>query len=661
MKALRLLLPFVVAALPSPAAATIRAVFVGIDTYKYSRPAVRDAVFKNLSGAVRDARAIKKTLGTQYKIEFDADGNAGSPCRTANGQSITLINECATKASILSAWNEEIAASQPGDTLILYYAGHGSQLSDQTSTQASGYSDTILPHDARKPVSGDEDANADLGDIVDREIKTVIDRATARGVNVVTIFDSCNSGTATRDPERADEVRAVPPLVVRNQPRQARPAPAVTDARGIRGFGLGSQPLNQATGYRVHFAAAADGESAREVRTGTVGERAGVFTTAFAKAIEAMPYAPFSDIAAEVQTRITEGLQNGQHPQAEGALTASMGGSEQRSRPFAIAAEGGKLWLQSGEVSGVTAGSRFAIYSDAASAFGSDPKPVATATVGTVEPYRAALTLVGAPPPVTAKTLALETRHAFGEQVLLVRNGAAPADSARFAAILADTPGVRVAEPAAVALVADAGVYKLTRADGSTIASLGQPSSAKFEGDLRQSLEAIARVQALLALRTGGKNRLCLSENLDAEVYACDLDAQKAALQLKSGKEVKLIAANTASVPRYLYVYAIDENYQVTLALPTGKGIDPKVEPDMRVTAAGWPDTKGRITFLTLSTTQPLNAAVLEQSGVAARDPAACSASALARVLCAAQRGSRDPAAASVGDWDASIIVANVR
>lgn len=657
MNKMRFFVLAILASLPVPASATIRAVFVGIDKYAYSTSNVRDAGFKDLRGAVNDVRNIKRKLGATYQIEFDRD--VEGTCSTTNALSITLTDKCATKKAIFDAWDRQIAASGSGDTLILYFAGHGSQIIDNSETQASGRSDTILAYDSRKPGKGPD------GDIVDRQILDKIDRATARGINVVTIFDSCNSGTATRDPVLEGESRAAPRLAVRGGTGgTSQAAPSVAQAtRGVRGFGLGNQALKQAAGYRVHFAAAADGEDAREV--GVVGQRSGVFTTAFIDAIGAMPHAAFVDIATEVKLRVALGGRNAQHPQAEGALTASMGGKEGRGPLYALKVEDGQVWLQSGESSGVTTGSVFAIYADATSAFATAPQVLAQATVARVEPYRAALRFDGvAPPSLAAKAVALEKRHAFGDRALRVRNGATGADAGKLAGLLGALSFVAVAEPPTVAIVRAADNYDLVRADGGRIASLGALSDSNFPGNLESALTKVARVQALLALRTGAGSDFCLSRNLSADIYACEPSVRAAEPVLELGKVVKLIAINSAEAPRHLYVYAIDDAYEVNLALPIRGGIDTvALMPGKRIFADGNPTSRGALTFLTLSTTQPINASVLEQSGLNAREasPASCEVSDLARALCAAQKGRRDATVPAVGDWDATVVTATVK
>ena len=98
MNAMRFFVLAILASLPTPASATIRAVFVGIDKYAYSTSNVNGGGFKDLRGAVNDARNIKRKLGATYQIEFDSD--VEGTCSTMNAHSITLVDKCATKKAI---------------------------------------------------------------------------------------------------------------------------------------------------------------------------------------------------------------------------------------------------------------------------------------------------------------------------------------------------------------------------------------------------------------------------------------------------------------------------------------------------------------------------------------------------------------------------------
>ena len=354
----------------APANAAIRAVFVGVDRYAYSQANVDTAEFKDLRGAVADTQHIKAALRSAYGLDLDVP-DAGQ-CQSANSISITLTDACATRAAVLKALDEQIKASSRGDTLIFYFAGHGSQVyDDQVFDQASEHNDTIMPTDARKPGASEPT------DILDRELRDIIDRATSADVNVVTIFDSCNSGTATRGDIADGEGRSAPPLRVSS----VRPA---TRSRG----------MGQGGGYRVHFAAAADGEVAREV--GGAGVRSGVFTSALAQTLAAMPNASFADMAAEVRLKVNEGGHSLQTPQAEGELQATLGG---KSRPVPLyearPANGVVLLEGGGQLTGVTRGSTYALFASTTEAVKDGAKPLATARVTDVAAASATLTLDG--------------------------------------------------------------------------------------------------------------------------------------------------------------------------------------------------------------------------------------------------------------------------
>ena len=101
----------------------IRGLFVGIDKYLYSKPTNPDADFRDLKGAVGDVGRIKAAFRTAYRLDLDQP--VTGKCQSQNAVSITLTDNCATRAAILDSLQRQIDASAAGDTLIVYYAGHG--------------------------------------------------------------------------------------------------------------------------------------------------------------------------------------------------------------------------------------------------------------------------------------------------------------------------------------------------------------------------------------------------------------------------------------------------------------------------------------------------------------------------------------------------------
>ena len=170
---------------PSP---SVRALFVGIDHYSYSHDhdATADPTFTDLPGAVAQRDLFMRGLWDRKYLKFDKDpataAGAGR-CEAADSVSITLTDACATRTSIVKALDALIRASAPGDGVLFYFAGQGSQ-----HLSAAGYpAGRIMPSDARRPAAPDHP------DIGDADVKAEIDLAAARGVKLFPIFDLSSS------------------------------------------------------------------------------------------------------------------------------------------------------------------------------------------------------------------------------------------------------------------------------------------------------------------------------------------------------------------------------------------------------------------------------------------------------------------------------------
>ncbi len=643
---MRMLLALILALMLWPTAVqaqTKRALFVGIDNYTFARSEkYPDAAFKTLRGAVGDMQRFKAAVQKNYAMDIDRP--AGAACASANAVSTTLTDSCATRAAILDALDKLIDQSAPRDTLLFYFAGHGSQYRDDTAfDQSSGYNGTILPTDARDP-----EANS-AGDIFDRELKARKDRATAKGVYFISIFDSCNSGSATRD--GADWQSRSVPLLEGKPP--ARPEPAA--------------PTGPGDGYWVHLAAALDGEQAKEVRKGgAVGKYEGVFTNALIETINVAPYNSFGDIIREVQAKIAAQLRPSQTPVAEGTLSASFGSDSRRAVVFTAKPIDGGALLDAGRSSGMTEGSQFALFASEAEALKPGAVPLATARVASVEDSSAKLTY-DAPPvqPMPRQWVAIETAHAFGAQRLgVVNEMKQPAERAAVQAALdgIDFIGKGVGTQARISSnPARPGEAQLLASDGLAIGALGAVADPAFAERLTGKLKKILRVQQLLALRTDPKTanvRFCIDDSdYPAAADACPAKEKRGNIRvLKQGQKAFVTVQNEGAKQRYIYVFGIDPNYGVALIMPAPGGNDSKIDP---LRAHRTPDDpvvptkKGAHLFVTVASDEAVNAAAFEQDGTSARG-VACS-SALERLLCDANKGKSSADAARVGNWTAIV------
>jgi secreted trypsin-like serine protease len=154
-----------------------RALLIGID--EYMLPKLR------LRGSTTDVANMKRVLIERMGF---------SP-----GTIMTLTNDEASRAAILAAIDKWlIGGSKPGARVILYYSGHGYYQRDTNGDEADGFDEAIVPYDA-EPIDTAQDPVLMKNLIIDDEINERLKKLRDRKVEV--IFDSCFSGTATRDPD----------------------------------------------------------------------------------------------------------------------------------------------------------------------------------------------------------------------------------------------------------------------------------------------------------------------------------------------------------------------------------------------------------------------------------------------------------------------------
>ena len=111
-----------------------------------------------------------------------------------------------TRDNILAALQRYLVDEpNEGDTVLFYYSGHGSWVTNSLSHETDKRDETIVPSDAVRPVTKRED----LKDIRDKEIAVIFDRALAKKIKLTAIFDSCHSGSIARGDEQSKEVDGV--------------------------------------------------------------------------------------------------------------------------------------------------------------------------------------------------------------------------------------------------------------------------------------------------------------------------------------------------------------------------------------------------------------------------------------------------------------------
>ncbi|MCB9309402.1 MAG: caspase family protein [Lewinellaceae bacterium] len=102
-----------------------------------------------------------------------------------------LTNQRATKANILRGMTWLFKNCKEGDSLVLYYSGHGTRVTNMgTDYEVDRLDEAICPHDFN---SG--------GHITDDEFNKFFKTNLKPKVNLEVIFDCCHSGTGTRNLE----------------------------------------------------------------------------------------------------------------------------------------------------------------------------------------------------------------------------------------------------------------------------------------------------------------------------------------------------------------------------------------------------------------------------------------------------------------------------
>ena len=177
---------FVIAAsLTKPALAVENhALLIGVSDYADER-------IIDLEGPQNDVTALKTVLVDQWQYPA--------------GNITTLINEQATEESILMAVEQLKLNSEPGDTLFVYFSGHGTSARDNTLG-----AQLHLPNGSGAIVAHDFDPEQFIGqntiDHKNRQDGVIVGRSDLRPLfddlnknrTLFVVFDACFSGNSAR-------------------------------------------------------------------------------------------------------------------------------------------------------------------------------------------------------------------------------------------------------------------------------------------------------------------------------------------------------------------------------------------------------------------------------------------------------------------------------
>jgi len=118
-----------------------------------------------------------------------------------------------TRSNILREFDALAADARPGDEIVVFLAGHGSQVPDDSLDEDDGLDEVFLPEDVTLPRTKAAGETPAVSGIRDDEIEAKLSAMRSRGAFVFFIADTCHSGTMSRgleDHEGASLARHVP-------------------------------------------------------------------------------------------------------------------------------------------------------------------------------------------------------------------------------------------------------------------------------------------------------------------------------------------------------------------------------------------------------------------------------------------------------------------
>ncbi|MCB1377657.1 MAG: caspase family protein [Alphaproteobacteria bacterium] len=284
------------------------------------------------------------------------------------GPAFPVAKALPESGNILAELDRLAERAAPGDTVFIYYSGHGTVQPDnpdepEDEPETDGMDQVLLPADvgAYSPITRSL-KNA----IVDDELGRKISAIRAKGAFVWAVVDACHSGTVTRG---ETVTRTVDPVLLgipagpvqtsRNSSRQGTmKLKTHTGEGGIVGF-YAVESYDEAIerafpGYDLPMAGEAD------------TQRLGVFTYLLHRALTRNTASTYRELAQEIVSEMNLDHTGGKVPPPvfDGDLDAPLPGSDAARLPSSSRGivESGRITFPVGSLQGFEAGARLALY-----------------------------------------------------------------------------------------------------------------------------------------------------------------------------------------------------------------------------------------------------------------------------------------------------------
>lgn len=173
----------------------------------------------NMSVYAQTKRALVIGIGKQEdsawsKINGDKDVSYVLEILNAANyeQIITLVNEEATKAGIISAFKALEQSCRLNDIVYIHYSGHGQQMKDVGNDEADALDECWIPYDAYRKPSEKYGGEKHLTDDEVNMLLTDIRNKIGDKGKMLVVIDACHSGDATRG--HSETIRGVEDIFV---------------------------------------------------------------------------------------------------------------------------------------------------------------------------------------------------------------------------------------------------------------------------------------------------------------------------------------------------------------------------------------------------------------------------------------------------------------
>jgi len=541
---------------------------IGID--EYADPSVPD-----LDGCVNDVTAMRELFARRFGF---TDSNL-------------LVNEQATRANIAKAMRDLIAkargfADEGYDVRVLiYYAGHGSQVADRSGDEADQRDETWVAHDSTM--------TRGQRDVLDDELDAVIRTLVANGAEVIQLSDSCHSGTVHRG-RATVKSRSLERFRGKSRGGDAAEAPSGPDDALfddiVAGADAAADDRPEGSAGHVVYAASHDTERAWE-HVDQEGRSHGRFSYVLLDVLSQVgPSETYESIHRRIVERFAalwpDRLQApqfaGSHDRANRRFLGA-GFAPPHARIVPRSMQQGRLKITAGNLDGVATGARVSFFASLAD-LEDNAEPIAVGHVTRVEALESEIELQTRQD-VRESAVARIDRVRFDDFAVYLAPKT-PDATRRAVTALADQGRLKVVDEPSAAQVAvyhdaDAGLFRLY---WPTALPTGDPAerpepirSVSTRGQhLEENLLYLAQVHRLMTLSRPG-------QRLPVEVTPLSggqADKSRGVPALTDGQEFTIDVTNNGHKPMYYYVFYFDQqandgNGQLLLLYP-GPGEEPR-------------------------------------------------------------------------------------